>query len=565
MRKRNESNINCKKAIGMSNVSQSLCCQKPIIRETQNHLRKSTLKRRVLFGVLAICITLSKASAILVEENREDLNNNAEHEKDSEDCIHPSVENFPEDFLSPDQRKRGGVIVHLLIGLYMVVALCSVCDNYFVPVLEAICEKLNIPDDVAGATFMAAGTSSPELFANIIGTFITKSDLGIGTIVGSAVFNIFGVIAVCGLFSGCNIWLDWYSITRDCLVYGITVFLLVLCVHDGKVYIWESLGMVALYLFYIAVMFYNVKIQSWAQNVKRKFSTSKKPTYFEEKEKLFDSGHSSLRDSGACLFGDADENDTGDIPYPWQTPDEGCLAYLWWILFLPIELIFFITIPDVRRLDENDVKIHGKGGKMITTMYEEQWYEKTTKKILIAISFIMSISWIGAISYFVVWMITDIGYVMSVPDNVMGLTFLTAGTSIPEIVSSLIVCRQGRGSMAVSNSIGSNTFDILLCLGLPWLIRAIQRGWFPAHGKIPEFFVKVESHTLEFTILSLLASLVIIYVIFMMSRWMLTRSVGFACLVIYSIFMTLGLLFELNQFKILGSKFENKPLCKSTY
>ena len=172
---------------------------------------------------------------------------------------------------------------------------------------------------------------------------------------------------------------------------------------------------------------------------------------------------------------------------------------------------------------------------------------------------------IQPIRFLIFWMITDIGFVMQVPDDVMGLTFLAAGTSIPEIVSSLIVCRQGKGSMAVSNSIGSNTFDILLCLGLPWAIRTIQKGWFPDKGMIPEWFVKVESQTLEFTVLTLLASLIIIYVIFLMSRWMLNRSVGFACLVIYSIFMTLGLLLELNQFKMLGSMFENKPLCKSTY
>lgn len=30
----------------------------------------------------------------------------------------------------------------------------------------------------------------------------------------------------------------------------------------------------------------------------------------------------------------------------------------------------------------------------------------------------------------------------------------------------------GHGSMGISNSIGSNTFDILLCLGLPWFIKA---------------------------------------------------------------------------------------------
>lgn len=54
-------------------------------------------------------------------------------------------------------------------------------------------------NDVAGATFMATATSAPELFVNVIGTFITEGDIGIGTIVGSAVFNILAIAACCGL------------------------------------------------------------------------------------------------------------------------------------------------------------------------------------------------------------------------------------------------------------------------------------------------------------------------------------------------------------------------------
>lgn len=58
----------------------------------------------------------------------------------------------------------------------------------------------------------------------------------------------------------------------------------------------------------------------------------------------------------------------------------------------------------------------------------------------------------------------------------MGLTFLAAGTSVPEAVSSVIVTNQGHGAMGISNSLGSNTFDILLCLGIPWLVKA---AFFP--------------------------------------------------------------------------------------
>ena len=145
-------------------------------------LRMNILKRRILLGTFSVSIALCKAFAVLKEDNGENLTEvNRFSEKKLMDCIHPSVEEFPKDFLTPEERERGGIIVHLLIGLYMVISLCFVCDNYFVPVLEAPCKKLNISDDVAGATFMAAGTSSPELFTSIIGTFITTSDLGIGT------------------------------------------------------------------------------------------------------------------------------------------------------------------------------------------------------------------------------------------------------------------------------------------------------------------------------------------------------------------------------------------------
>lgn len=61
---------------------------------------------------------------------------------------------------------------------------------------------LNMTNDVAGATFMAAATSAPELFVNVIGTFITEGDIGVGTIVGSAVFNILAVAACCGIGAG---------------------------------------------------------------------------------------------------------------------------------------------------------------------------------------------------------------------------------------------------------------------------------------------------------------------------------------------------------------------------
>ena len=57
---------------------------------------------------------------------------------------------------------------------------------------------------------------------------------------------------------------------------------------------------------------------------------------------------------------------------------------------------------------------------------------------------------------------------MGIPDSIMGITFLAAGTSVPDAMASVMVARQGQGDMAVSNTIGSNVFDVLIGLALPW-------------------------------------------------------------------------------------------------
>ena len=50
------------------------------------------------------------------------------------------------------------------------VALALVCDEHMCPAIEAICERLAIPDDIAGASLLALGSSAPEIIMNASGT-----------------------------------------------------------------------------------------------------------------------------------------------------------------------------------------------------------------------------------------------------------------------------------------------------------------------------------------------------------------------------------------------------------
>ncbi len=86
------------------------------------------------------------------------------------------------------------------------------------------------------------------------------------------------------------------------------------------------------------------------------------------------------------------------------------------------------------------------------------------------VTFFGSIIWIAIYSYLMVWWATTTGKTFDIPDAIMGLTFLAAGTSVPDLITSVLVAKQGKGDMAVSSSVGSNIFDVTVGLPFPWLL-----------------------------------------------------------------------------------------------
>ena len=56
----------------------------------------------------------------------------------------------------------------------------------------------------------------------------------------------------------------------------------------------------------------------------------------------------------------------------------------------------------------------------------------------------------------------------------IGITVVAIGTSLPEIVSSIIAARRGHGEMAIGNIFGSNIFNILMVLGITSIIHPLN-------------------------------------------------------------------------------------------
>ncbi len=145
----------------------------------------------------------------------------------------------------------------LLVSFYL---LSFVSDRYFVSALEKIAEKLKLSSEVVGATFMAIGSSAPELFTSIFTVFSIfwswgeNANIGSGTIVGSAVFNILIIIGISLMVSKKNQKLQRQPIMRDLSFYVLTIGLLVLSFRDGHVSFLESWLFVVLYGGYIYVV-----------------------------------------------------------------------------------------------------------------------------------------------------------------------------------------------------------------------------------------------------------------------------------------------------------------------
>lgn len=195
--------------------------------------------------------------------------NNSTEDDDDEEC--------PEVYKADPAWK----LVFYFIGvLYMFLALAVVCDEFFVPALEEMSSgrRMNLSMDVAGATLMAAGGSAPELFTSLFGTF-AESEVGFGTIVGSAVFNVLFVIAMCALMSREVLDLTWWPLFRDSFYYAIGLGVLSIFVgvtSKNIIETWEAIVLFILYLGYIVIMWQNANLY--------KFFTGKELVYPEEED-----------------------------------------------------------------------------------------------------------------------------------------------------------------------------------------------------------------------------------------------------------------------------------------
>ncbi|KFB34754.1 AGAP010973-PA-like protein [Anopheles sinensis] len=471
-----------------------------------------------------------------------------------------SLDDLPPDAFTDEQRLQGAIVLHFLAAVYFFMLLAYVCSEYFLPSVECLCESLNLSQDVAAATFMATATSMPEFFTNTISTLAVDSDIGVGTIMGSMLFNTLGVAALVGLLTKMHVQLDWWPLTRDSIIVTISTTLLVVCVWDGRIEWYEAMLFTITYILYFVVMFKNERFKSMAihfiqdrwnlcgrmeprpedgtvdHEIPRKYSIailghavsgvmvsiSEDGVRKEENGTAVDPARNTQNSSDQPPVDVVTTADCGTSEPPSKTkwselvnlPAKSTAGWrtIVWFFTWPYRLVVFCTVPDPLRF-----------------------------RRLYPLTFICCIGWIGLCAYIVFWMISIIGYTFGIPDTVMGMTFLAFGGCMPEAASAVTMIRRGNGAMGISNSLGANSLAILFSLGLPWFIRTMVDGG-PSTGA----YIAIQSYGIQYSVLALFAAIFTLYLVLYIAKYTLRKLVGLALAVGYLLIVTFMLLVELD-------------------
>jgi K+-dependent Na+/Ca+ exchanger-like protein len=344
------------------------------------------------------------------------------------------------------------VFLSILVMGLCVYFLAIITDEYFIVSLDQISRRFKIPSNVAGASLMAMGSSAPELFIALMSLLIAggaHGDVGIGTIVGSAIFNILVITGASAIVRPAAI--TWRVIVRDVVMYTISLALLIGAFYDGQITLWEAVIFLGLYAVYIIILF------NWSA--------------FDPSE---------------------DDGPVETVSHEIDLERERSGIYFRVTATVSRVIGFFMGDPA-----------------------QSYWR-----------AFAVSIIFIAILSYFLVEYAVVFAEALSIPPVIVALTLLAAGTSVPDLFASVVVARQGRGDMAVANAVGSNVFDILIGLGLPWLLVLLAEG-----GTIHVGTADLFTSTL------LLVGTVVLLFIFLTTGHKLSRVEGIILILAYILYV----------------------------
>ena len=280
-------------------------------------------------------------------------------------------------------------MVIALIGV-LIIALVIVIKSadIFVDNIVEIGGAFGISQIILGVTASAIGTSLPEFGSAVVASLSGSTDLGVGTVIGSNIWNIAGILGISAAVAGV-IQTNKAGLTRDWLMTLGTGLILLFFMLFGDISWPAAVVMIVAYCFYLWLL---IRAQK-----KHSDETSRQDESQEKQLKENDNLEESI----------------------------------------------------VEKSEENVDKNISK---------------KNYAYVLVSLAGLI----VGC--RLLVYSADSLGGIFGISDMVMGLFVLAVGTSIPELVVTLSAAMKGLHDLSLGTVLGSNTFNILIGIGIPALL-----------------------------------------------------------------------------------------------
>ncbi|XP_036835788.1 mitochondrial sodium/calcium exchanger protein isoform X2 [Oncorhynchus mykiss] len=477
-------------------------------------------------------------------------------------------------------------IIWLLI-LFIVLGLTA--SKFFCPNLSAISSSLRLTHNVAGVTFLALGNGAPDVFsATVAFSRPHTAGLAVGALFGAGIFVttvVAGSVSLVKPFTVAS-----RPFLRDVIFYMAAVFWTFIILYRGTISLGETLGYLGLYVVYVVTVIVSAYIYNHQKHSATR-SSIQSSTHAPELQ-TSESDQAPILSNGSIQEG-YDSEYRPLLPYCESTSsillnslnpvDSRTWRRKTWrwrtvkIVKMPLELLLLLTVPvvDPDKEDRNWRRplncLHlitaplvcvltfssGEYGLYLIEGQFPVWaltllfglflsaivFLTTSNDqppayhlVFSLLGFVVSAMWISAAASEVVSILHMLGVVLSLSNNLLGLTLLAWGNSIGDCFSDITIARQGYPRMALSACFGGIIFNMLIGVGIGCLIQMFNN----------EPVVTLEPEGLLTWVLagSLGLSLVFSFILVPLCCFHLGPAYGIFLLLFYAVFLLVALLTE---------------------
>ncbi len=303
---------------------------------------------------------------------------------------------------------------------------------------SALARRLGVSPLIVGLTIVAFATSAPEMAVSVIAALRDSTDIAIGNVLGSNIFNTLVAVGLVAFFRPLRV---------NPIIFRQEIWICLAATGVVGLVSWTGggisraeglvlLGLLGLYLLRAVWMARRTKSEALLDD--------------EEVERNLLAAVVGVLAALTAYVLHSDHLVVGEI------------------VTSRASLGLFARIRDCGAVDHLGLPILA-----ILTLINALTYSRRPGPIVRILAILLGLGMLLTGSEAMVEGATTLAYAMGISEATVGLTVVAIGTSAPELATGLLAARRGQSDIGVGNALGSNIFNLLAVLGLAALITPL--------------------------------------------------------------------------------------------